>query len=126
MNNVKNIEKEKNCNNFWVGSSGANYFVKLICHTLRRKDYRIFAHSHGSGYSMVNLLHTFHVVELNTCDEFYTERNINIDVLNDEINPGYFNSMKKPVIKGVNNEKIEINKIKYIKNKKSYVHCYSI
>ena len=75
---------------------------------------------------MVNLLHTFHVVELNTCDEFYTERNINIDVLNDEINPGYLSSMKKPVIKGVNKEKIEINKIKYKKNKKSYVHCYSI
>ena len=122
LNNVKNIEKEKNCNNLWVGSSGANYFVKLICHTLRRKDYRIFAHSHGSGYSMVNLLHTFHVVELNTCDEFYTERNINIDVLNDEINPGYLSSMKKPVIKGVNKEKIEINKIKYKKKIKKVMY----
>ena len=111
LDKVNIVEKEKNCNNLWVGSSGANYFVKIICHTFRRGDSKIIAHSHGSGYAIVDLLHTFHAVELNTCDKFYTEKTINSDVLSKDININYLNSMRRPNIGVVNknNSKVKVN-----------------
>ena len=59
---------------------------------------------------------------LNSCDEFYTERTINTDILSKEINPDYLNAMKKPVIKGVNNNQFEIKKIVYIKKIKKIMY----
>ena len=85
----------------WVGSSGASYFIKLICHTLRRNNKKIIGHSHGSGYSIVHLLHTFHAVDLSTCDEFCTGKKENLDDLQSEINENYLYGMNKPKIKSV-------------------------
>ena len=73
---MQTVEQEKIRGDLWVGSSGASYFIKLICHTLRRNNKKIIGHSHGSGYSIVHLCHTFHAVDLNTCDEFCTEQKI--------------------------------------------------
>lgn len=101
IKNVRAVEHKKIKGGTWVGSSGASYFIKLICHTLRRNNKTIIGHSHGSGYSVVNLVHTFHAVELNTCDEFCTEKKENLDDLRSEINENYLYGMNKPKIKSV-------------------------
>ncbi len=101
MKNVLSVDQEKVKRNVWVGSSGASYFMKVICHTLRRNDKKIIAHSHGSGNAIVNLSHTLHALELNTCDEFFTEKEENLDDLRSEINENYLYGMNKPQIKSV-------------------------
>ena len=101
IKNVQAVEHEKIKGDIWVGSSGASYFIKLICHTLRRNNRKIIGHSHGSGYSIVHLCHTFHAVDLSTCDEFCTEKKENLDDLRSEINENYLYGMNKPIIKSV-------------------------
>ena len=121
IKNVQAVEQEKIRGDLWVGSSGASYFIKLICHTLRRNNKKIIGHSHGSGYSIVHLCHTFHAVDLNTCDEFCTEKKVNLDDLQSEINENYLYGMNKPKIKSV---KKSNNQFKtYFYKKKSKELC---
>ena len=115
IKNVRAVEHEKIKGDIWVGSSGANYFVKLICHTLRRNNKKIIGHSHGSGYSMVHLHHTFHAVDLNTCDEFCTEKKENLDDLRSEINENYLYGMNKPKIKSVRKSNSQFKTFFYTK-----------
>ena len=59
IKNVQTVEQEKLEGICGLVQVGASYFIKLICHTLRRNNKKIIGHSHGSGYSIVHFMSYF-------------------------------------------------------------------